>query len=159
MKRYADIVSGSFLVLVSIIFFFETKNMRALKIMQFGPRVMPRLLTITLFIVGIAIAVTGIMRLQRNSVVVRNKGEQVSLIDYKKVIATMVLITFYVFGLQRLGFVLVTIVYLFCQFLVLGGVAKRRLLIYGLLSFGIAFGIYYLFYFAFNVLLPPGQIW
>ena len=159
MKRYGDVVSGGFLVLVSIIFFFETRNIRAFRIMKFGPKVMPRLLSIALFVVGAAIVVTGLLRLRRIRGTAEASGGEVASIDYKRVAATVVLIAAYVFALRPLGFVLVSIVYLFCQFVVLGGAAKRRLPVYGLLSLGVSLGIYYLFYIAFNVLLPPGRIW
>lgn len=159
MKRYGDVVSGGVLVLASIIMFFETRNIRAFKIMKFGPKVMPRLLSIALFIVGVAIVLTGLLRLRRIHGAAEAPGGAVASIDYKRVAATMVLIAAYVLALRPLGFVLVSIVYLFCQFVVLGGAAKLRLPIYGLLSLGVSLGIYYLFYFAFNVLLPPGRIW
>lgn len=159
MKRYADVVSGSFLVLVSIVTLFETRAIRAFKIMKFGPKIMPRILSITLLIVGVIIVVSALLRLLRTPVAVEDKGGEAASVNYKKVAATMALIGFYVFSLRPLGFILVTIIYLFCQFAVLGGVAKRRLPAYGILSLGLSFGIYNLFYFAFNVLLPPGQIW
>lgn len=159
MKRYADVVSGSFLVLVSILISLETRNIRAFRIMTFGPKVMPRLLSIVLCIVGVAIVVTGLLRLRRPHEADEADGGAGASVDYRKVLSTMALIAFYVFALRPLGFIFVTVVYLLSQFIVLGGVARRRLPIYGLLSLGVAFGIYYLFYFAFNVLLPPGQIW
>ncbi len=159
MKRYADVVSGSFLVLVSIVMLLETRSIRALGIMEFGPKIMPRILSTALLIVGLAIVVTSLVRMKSAPVTEDPKETEGPSVNYKKVAATAALISFYVFSLRPFGFIVTTIIYLFGQFVVLGGVAKRRLPIYGLLSLGVSFGIYYLFYFVFNVLLPPGRVW
>ncbi len=157
MKRYADVISSSALVLIAIVMLNETRKIQALGIMEFGPKVMPRLMAGALLIVGASILIPALLRLRHASAA--PVGAAPPAIDHRRVALTAALITLYVFALRPLGFLVTTVLYLFGQFLVLGGVVKRRLPVYGLLALAVAFGIYYLFYGAFKVLLPPGRIW
>jgi putative tricarboxylic transport membrane protein len=157
MKRYADVISSSVLVVISIVMLNETRRIQALGIMEFGPKVMPRLMAGALLIVGAGILIPALLRLRRPVAAAVSAAPPAT--DYRRVALTAALITLYVFSLRPLGFLLTTVLYLFGQFLVLGGVVRRRLPMYGFLALAVAFGIYYLFYGAFKVLLPPGRIW
>jgi putative tricarboxylic transport membrane protein len=157
MKRNADVISSSVLVLVAIVMLNETRRIQALGIMEFGPKVMPRLLAGALLIVGAGILIPALLRLRRAPEA--PAGASAPAIDHRRVALTAALITLYVFALRPLGFLVTTLLYLFGQFLVLGGAVRRRLPVYGALALAVAFGIYYLFYGAFKVLLPPGRIW
>ncbi len=158
MKRYADIISGSFIAFIGVVFLIETRNIQALMKMEFGPKIMPRILSVGLIFFGVTIAASGWIQSKNRpgAVQSRHLGE----IRTAKVLATAALIIFYVAALQPLGFLVTSVIYLFLQVIVLGGVAKKaRLLPYALVSIIVASGINVLFTQVFKVLLPAGRLW
>jgi putative tricarboxylic transport membrane protein len=158
MKRYADAISGSIVVLIGVVMFFETRNIQALMVMDFGPKIMPRIFTIGLVLFGSIVAVGGYLRAMRDPSVVQSS--RLGSVDLKKVVFTIGLIIAYVVALRPLGFLVTSVLYLFFQILVLGGAAKkRRLLPYAVVSLIMSFGIYFLFTDVFTVFLPKGRIW
>ncbi len=158
MKRYADVISGCVLSLIGIIMLIETRNIRALMLMEFGPKIMPRIYSVGLIGLGAAIAIIGAVRARQHPSA--SQSSHMGPIDGKKVALTMGLIAFYVVALRPLGFLVTSIIYLFFQILVLGGAANKwRLLPYALISLVVVFGVYALFFGVFRVFLPPGRIW
>ncbi len=157
MKRYSDVISGGVLVLISVVMLFETRNIRALGIMKFGPKIMPRLFSSALLLVGIGIVLYGLKAAHRAPAgAQRSESEE---LNGRKVAATAGLITFYVFALEPIGFIITTMLYLFLQFLVLGGARRRQLPIYAVLAVAVSLGVYALFYGVFDVFLPPGLLY
>ena len=158
MKRYADLISGGLLALVGIILLVESRNIRAMMEMEFGPKIMPQIYSVALIGLGAAIAVSSLVRARKGAF---PSGKwQHSTIGRFRVVATMGLVVFYVAALRPLGFLATSIVYLFFQFLVLGGAANKwRLLPYLIVAVAVSLGIYHLFYGVFNVFLPVGRIW
>lgn len=158
MKRYADVISGGLLVLVGIVLLIETRNIRAMMEMEFGPKIMPQIYSVALIGLGAAIALSNLLRERsRRSPVRGTAGTRSGAL---RVVATMALVVFYVMALRPLGFLVTSVAYLFLQFAVLGGVKnKLRLLPYAVVAIVVAFGIYHLFYGVFNVFLPVGRIW
>ena len=157
MKRYADAVSGGFMIVISIILLRETGRIQALGIMQFGPKVMPRIFAGVLFIVGCVITAQCFWNLRREKIPAERKNAVP--VNRRRVVMTAGLITFYVFLLQPLGFIVTTLAYLILQFLVLGGPGKRQIPVYVVLSVLVTMGIYTLFYRVFDVFLPPGILY
>lgn len=158
LREYADVISGATLAVFGVIMLIETRNIRALRIMEFGPRVMPRLYSIALMGLGGAIAISGAIRAfgSAGGAQSPNFGDS----NYLKSFLTIGLIGFFVVALRPIGFLLTSILYLFFQFLVLGGAAHRwRLLWYAGLAATVSLGIYLLFSQVFNVLLPVGRVW
>lgn len=158
MKRYADVVSGSVLAVIGVVMLVESRHVRALMAMEFGPKIMPQIYSVGLIVLGAVIAISGWLRARQNPDAAQSS--HLGNVSKKNVIFTMGLIAFYVAALRPLGFIVTSITYLFLQIIVLGGVPNRRqLLSAAIVAVSISFGIYHLFYGVFNVFLPPGRIW
>lgn len=158
MKRYADVISGSVLALVGAIFLIETRNIQAIMKMEFGPKVMPRIISVLLIVLGVIIAGLGLHTAKTYPE--KSQSRNFHIENVTGVLLTAVCLVFYIIALQPLGFLATSIVFLFAQFAVLGGVAhKKRLLFYAIISIVVSIGIYLLFTRVFGVLLPAGRIW
>jgi putative tricarboxylic transport membrane protein len=158
LRRYADAVSGGVLAVVGIVMLVETRNIRALRIMEFGPKIMPRIYSVALIVLGLAIALSGVLRALRDPST--EQSPNLGQVNFTKVMLTLALIGFYVGGLRLLGFLATSTVYLFLQVWVLGGAANKwRLLAYAAGAVAVSFGVYFLFSGAFDVFLPAGRIW
>jgi hypothetical protein len=157
MKRYADMISGGSIIIIAVVMLYQTTNIRALGIMDFGPELIPRMLSTALLLAGIGIFCTGLSANRGKRA--NGNSETKDLTDYRRTALTAGLITFYIGALQFIGFIITTVLYLFFQFMVLGGTAKKKMPLYAALAVSFTFGIYYLFYSVFSVLLPPGLLY
>ena len=79
--------------------------------------------------------------------------------DYRRVILSLILILLYVFLLKPVGFILCTLVYLFCQIYVLAPDSSRTrkdIPVYLITDVIFTLIVYYLFRLGFKIVLPTG---
>lgn len=80
--------------------------------------------------------------------------------DYKTVAITALLIFLYVAFLDHLGFLVMSALYLFAQITVLTPVyVKKNYLLYAVISIIASAGVYYIFLWSFDIMLPHGNFW
>lgn len=85
--------------------------------------------------------------------------DKTAKIDTATVIKTIALIVAYVAFLDLAGFVIMSIVYLFAQFIVLTPLdRKKNYLVYGIIAVVASVGIYLIFRYVFSMMLPEGLL-
>jgi putative tricarboxylic transport membrane protein len=161
MKKYGDIISGSIFVIISILLLLETRKIRSLGLTMVGPQLMPIILLSLLLLTGAGVLIIGVIRLLRTqpSIGDVDSYKRATEPDNLTVIKTGVLLTIYIVLLQPIGFIIATPIYLFIQLVILGGISRRKIIIYMILSLSFTFGVYTLFFNVFYVLLPPGLLY
>ena len=114
-------------MLVAVILFIATFSIKSLLGMNPGPEFMPRLASILLFLVAAGIAVDG-LREAKTKVIEEVSEEEAAYrkAGNRKVLYSAILIGFYVFSMNTLGFVISTLIYEFLQMIVLTPVGKKK---------------------------------
>lgn len=79
--------------------------------------------------------------------------------DSLRTLLTLLLMAGYIAGLQLFGFIVMTLVYLFLQFLLLSDPKNRRVLRLAVVTVLFTAAVYLLFHYVFQMMLPTGSIW
>ena len=74
-------------------------------------------------------------------------------------LVTLLLMTLYIAGLEKFGFLLMTFLYLFFQFLLLSDKENRSIPILLLIDVSFTIAVYLLFRYVFQMILPTGTFW
>lgn len=164
VAKYEDVFSGVFLLVVSVIMFITSFSFEALTTSLVGPAFMPQIIAIVMAIFSVIIAVSGFKK-SKSAIEPINAPEEVEeeLIvtekkSYKPVLISLALMIGYVALLSYVGFLIMTVVYIFLQMLLLSHVTHRKIWLFLLISIVTSATIYYLFRNVFYVMLPTGII-
>ena len=87
------------------------------------------------------------------------RGEGLFRGNNLRTLMTLALMFLYILGLQPLGFVAMTLIYLFCQFLVLSDKKTRSVKKLALVTAAFTAVVYLLFRYVFQMMLPTGTWW
>lgn len=154
LKRNKDIISGTILLIISIIYFIATFNVRQLEIAKFGARFIPQIIALTLFLSSFIIIVLGIKKAKNWDKLIENNEAKWK--PNRGVIGTIFMLGIYIFFLEKIGFIIMTIIYLFGQITILANKEDRNLTLTLIISIISSVTIYYLFLKIFTVILPEG---
>lgn len=160
LNKYRDVICGVVIMIVAVILFISTFSIKSLLGMNPGPDFMPKVASVLLFIVagGIVVEALGKVKeyvpeeISEQEAAYRKAGN-------RKVILSAILIGFYVFSLETLGFLISTMIYEFCQMIVLTPVDKKKnYVLFGIIT--VVSSVF--FYFAFTkflyLMLPEGLL-
>lgn len=127
LNKYRDVICGSVIMICAVILFIATFSIKSLLGMNPGPEFMPRLASVLLFLVAAGITVEGLENIKHH-VVEEVSPEEAACrkAGNRKVLLSAILIGFYVFSLETLGFVISTLIYEFCQMIILTPVGKKK---------------------------------
>lgn len=127
LNKYRDVICGVVIMICAVILFIATFSIKSLLGMNPGPEFMPRVASILLFIVAAGIALEGLQNVKHH-VVEEVSAEEAAYrkAGNRKVLLSAILIGFYVFSLETLGFVISTLIYEFCQMIILAPVGKKK---------------------------------
>ena len=115
-------------------------------------RTIPFILAALMWILGICQLVFS----QKSSKEPLDKGEGV---DIKTVIQTALLIILYIALFDMVGFIVMTILYLFFQYIVLTPSDKKiNPVLYGIIAVAVSIFVYTVFRYALDIMLPQGII-
>ena len=127
LNKYRDVICGVVIMICAAILFIATFSIKSLLGMNPGPEFMPRVASILLFIVAAGIALEGMQTAKHyvpEEVSEEEKGYRKA--GNRKVLLSAILIGFYVFSMETLGFVISTMIYEFCQMIVLTPLGKKK---------------------------------
>lgn len=164
VKKYNDVFSGFFLLLISVGMFTATFSFKALTVSKVGPDFMPKIIAGLIALVSIAIIVSAFKEQKKKKALEIQMGEDevsVTLDEseekvYLPVILSLALMVGYLILLPYIGFLIMTAVYLFFQMYVLSEQSNKRLVLFLIVSMVSSAITYYVFRSIFYVMLPSG---
>lgn len=164
IKKYGDVYASIFLMVFAVIMYVATYSIQRLTISQIGSEFVPRLVAVGIFLCSAALLIKGIRSLKQQSTGGQTKQEEVDAQTKEEnssfrafpVVATLVLLVFYIALIREIGFLIMTVIYLFLQFYVLAHKSKRSFPLFLILSVVVSVTVYYVFRYGFHLMLPAG---
>lgn len=149
-----DKLSGLVFLAFSIFVYAASYSIRTTKADSLGPQFFPRMVAIIMGILAIIQIFTAFTRKTGK------ESESKGFAFNWPLILSIALLIAYCYFLKQVGFIVLTTIYLFCQIYLLfpaGSFANKKLLIISIVaSLAVPAGIYYLFYYGFQIFLPAG---
>lgn len=155
IKKYGDIIVGIVYVVLGIALIIAARMLPKSQVMDIGPDFMPTVVGTLILVLSIILLVQAVQELRKNPDKEVGKDES----DYKRVLLSLILALLYVFLLKPIGFIICTLVYLFCQIYVLAPDShrtKKDMIIYLIIDVVFTLIVYYLFRIGFKIVLPAG---
>jgi small-conductance mechanosensitive channel len=158
IKKYGDVISGAFCFLVSLILFILTFSFKRLTISKIGSEFMPRIVLGLLMFLSIIVILEGMKKSKfiEFDKTNNNNGITINSIIHNPVFLTLLLIMTYIALLEKLGFLIMTALYLFIQFNILAKREERKQKIFALVAIISSASIYFIFVKGFELILPSG---
>lgn len=154
MSKFKDLIAGAIFLCLSLIIYIGSNYIRVTKEDPLGPQFFPRLVAFSIAALSIVLIVKGAAQLRAGK---QKKGKKP--MDLKSFLLTSAILIAYMLLVDKVGFILVSVAYLFLQIILITpkeDLTKRNYVIFGAASLVIPVGLYFVFYYAFNIFLPPG---
>lgn len=147
-------------MIIAVILYIATFSIKSLLGMNPGPDFMPKVAAIMLFIVAFFIFLEGIGTSKLYVAPVETDEDKMyKKAGHKKVILSIIAIGFYVFSMKTLGFLISTLIYEFCQMIILTPYGKKKTyILYAVISIISAFFFYLAFTKILYLMLPSGLL-
>ena len=157
-KKCRDLILGIVMLAFSGFYLYygrQIKTRPKLTPSYASAQVIPTLLGILLAVLSVCLIYQGIKRLKAPDTDGTAKSSREDLIS---VVLTMAIILLYVAILDTVGFILATIIYLFCQMMILAPKAKRNPVLFIIVSVVFTVIVFIAFRIGLKQLLPRGII-
>lgn len=152
-KKYWDLASGIFLLVFSVALFIGAQNVKTLSVSSVGSGTFPSFIAVLLAIVSLAIIVGGANK-------ARGPDEKKKPAEGKPrmwaVVATFIIMALYAALMPKVGFIIMTTIYLFAQMYIMAAKEHQKPIVFGIVSVVTSVSVYYLFVLVFNLMLPAG---
>ena len=155
IKKYGDIIVGIVYAVLGLALIIAARMLPKSQVMDIGPDFMPTVLGTLILVLSIILLLQAVQELRKNPDKEVGKDES----DYKRVLLSLILALLYVFLLKPIGFIICTLVYLFCQIYVLAPDShrtKKDMIMYLIIDVVFTLIVYYLFRIGFKIVLPAG---
>ena len=156
-RKYGDIVTGIFYAVLGAAVIYLAKQLPKSKVMKIGPDFMPMVIGVIILVLALMLLFSAIKNFKANSEKIASMPADTS--DYKRVLASLVLVVIYVNILAPVGFIVSTLGYLFLQTIVLAPNDRRtskHILSYAIIDVIFVFAVFFLFRYGFKIVLPSG---
>ena len=157
-RKYGDIITGIFYTCLGGAVIYLAKQLPKSRVMKIGPDFMPTVIGVLILILALMLLFSSIKNFKTNAKKAESMPADTS--DYKRVLASLVLVIIYVNILAPVGFILSTLGYLFLQIIVLAPNDKRKgkdILMYAIIDIVFVLVVFYLFRYGFKIVLPSGM--
>ena len=155
IKKYGDIIVGIVYAVLGLALIIAARMLPKSQVMDIGPDFMPTVVGTLILVLSVILLVQAVQELRKNPDKEVGKDES----DYKRVLFSLILALLYVFLLKPIGFIICTLVYLFCQIYVLAPDShrtKKDMIMYLIIDVVFTLIVYYLFRIGFKIVLPAG---
>lgn len=156
-RKYGDIIVGIFYTALGAAVIYLAQQLPKSRVMKIGPDFMPMVIGTLIVVLALMLLFSSIKNFKRNAAAAQAAPADTS--DYKRVLASLVLVVIYVNILAPVGFILSTLGYLFLQIIVLAPNEKRSakdILIYAVIDVIFVLVVFFLFRYGFKIVLPAG---
>ncbi len=157
-RKYGDIVAGIFYAALGAVTIYFAQQLPKSRVMKIGPDFMPMVIGILIFVLALMLLFSAVKNFKANAAKAEAMPADTS--DYKRVLASLVLVVIYVNILAPVGFILSTLGYLFLQIVVLAPNDRRdakNILTYAIIDVVFVFVVFFLFRYGFKIVLPAGM--
>lgn len=157
-RKYGDIVISIFYAALGAVTIYFAQQLPKSRVMKIGPDFMPMVIGILILILALMLLFSSIKNFKANAAKAEAMPADTS--DYKRVLASLVLVVIYVNILAPVGFILSTLGYLFLQITVLAPNDRRsakNILTYAVIDVIFVFVVFFLFRYGFKIVLPAGM--
>ncbi|MBR1709339.1 MAG: tripartite tricarboxylate transporter TctB family protein [Clostridia bacterium] len=158
-KKCRDLILGIVMLALSAFYLYfaqQIKTRPKLTPSYASARVLPTLLGILLAILSVALIVLSVKKLKTTEAQETSKGS--SREDLISVALTIAVIIAYIFVMDMTGFILATMLYLFCQMMILAPKEKRNPGLFAIVSVIFTVVVFVAFRIGLKQLLPRGII-
>lgn len=156
-----NLYSGIVFVIFAIFVFAVSYTIPITTSDTLGSRFFPRLISGVTIVLGVIQVIGSSMILKKNQQEVKAEDGEKSGINLPMTLTIIALLLYY-FLIIRLGFVLTSIIYLFCQSLILMDKEsfkdKRKLAVLGMVSILLPLAMNWVFWNLFSIGLPAGNL-
>ena len=153
--RNKEILSGAFLVILSVILLFSTESFNTSSISAYGnPATVPRIILALLAVISVMILISGILKVQKEGDT--DESAKPDMNERLPFILTFILIAVYILSVSILGYIVSTTIYLFLQIFILSCFSKKRLVLNVIIAIGTSVIVFCIFRYGFDVFLPRG---
>lgn len=158
MSKYKDTVVGAVVILISIVLFIASFFIQEFTRTSLGAGFVPQVTAIIFCALGIVLIVRERRAApkQVSAQASARPGKVVGLAGPLPVVLNILLFVIYLLLLEKIGFTILTPIYIFFQILLLTYPAKYRLGWFAVLSIIVGVVSYYMFVNFFQVMLPNG---
>lgn len=156
VRKFGDVLAGSFLLIVSVVIFCTSLNISAAVSVRLGADFMPKVLSVILGLLSSQLILSGVTKIKQERV--SNGTESESASGDKTVWILLAIISFYVITVNTLGFLLATFLFLVLQMGAMAEQGQRKWRIYALIAAASSVAIYLVFRYAFDLFLPEGLL-
>ncbi len=157
-KKYGDIIVGIFYSVLGAVTIYLSQQLPKSRVMKIGPDFMPMVIGVIILVLALMLLFSSIKNFKANSQ--KAEASPADTSDYKRVLASLVLVVIYVNILSPVGFILSTLGYLFLQIVVLAPNDRRtakNILSYAIIDVIFVFAVFFLFRYGFKIVLPAGM--
>ena len=163
MARYKDVFGGLFWLIVAVAMYYASFGIRKLAIgggstSFVGSGFMPRMVAIGMIILSVTIIWKEWEKIRATGSTACDK-EELSLYEkYLPVVVSLVLFTAYIALMETVGFVIMTVIYLFGQMFILAAPEHRKPIMFVVIAVVGAVTINYTFIEVFQLMLPESRL-
>ena len=118
-------------------------------------RIIPTLLGILLIVLAVVLIIQGIMHFKKDD---GESSKKMSKVDVISIVLTFAAMILYIIILPQLGFILSTMLYLFCQITILAPKDKRNYLLFAIVAVAFTIIAFVAFRIGLTQMLPRGPI-
>ena len=148
-------VAGLALSVFYLIFSLQIKTKPKLTPSYASDRIVPTILGILLAVLSVILIAQGVKRMRAQD---DGEAKAMDRADIMAVILTFAVIICYIILLPYLGFILSTLIYLFCQMIVLAPPDKRNYALFAIVAVVFTLLVFFAFRMGLQQLLPRGPI-
>ena len=156
-RKYGDVIVGIFYTALGAAVIYLAKQLPKSRVMKIGPDFMPMVIGTLIVVLALMLLFSALKNFKANAAKAEAMPADTS--DYKRVLASLVLVVIYVNILAPVGFILSTLAYLFLQIFVLAPNDKRTsndLIKYAVIDVVFVLVVFFLFRYGFKIVLPSG---
>ena len=162
MARYKDLCSGLFWLTFAIAMYKASFELKVLAIGAsstsfVGSGFMPRLVAVAMVFFSLLIISRGLKTVFAKPTEEKRRNSSI-VAEYLPVLVSVGLLSAYILLLEKVGFVAMSVIYLFGQMMILAAPEHRRPVLFLMLALVCSFVIYYTFREVFYLLLPESRL-
>lgn len=153
LKKYKEILTGIGFLIFSVFYIVVGLDIPIIGNQAIDAQAYPKLLGIMLALLSLCLIVKGIRNLKNAEPDVNGDVDKGKVI---RVILTIVCLAVYCALLRKVGFLIMSVLYVFCQILILTPKDMRNYKVTAVISIVFPIIVYVIFLYGFKLMLPQG---